>query len=346
MRALPIFLSLFPNILMADDIPLSSDVTAVTMYPSGASITREVPFSASAGQHDLILTDLPRDTPLETVRVSVVGAAMGSVTVRNDFVPPRGTDTDAAIKAAEAKIKRLEQALRTGRAGAETIRLEEKAADARMAFLQKLGEGEGIEQLGVAALRDLVDMIGDETLTAAKAAQNARIRADAAKRDLKGLREELDNARLALKSLVPEVEARAMLAVAVSGQEVLEGSLTITYNIWGANWQPIYDVKLDRASGALEFERGAFVSQSSGENWSDIDLTLSTVRPSERTAPGILHPWYRRIEDPDQFEKRSTAQSLGGVLEMSEAVMPAPMGAEEDAIAAAALRSKKLGDES
>ena len=42
----------------ADDIPLSSDVSAVTLYPQGATITREIPFEAPAGQHELILTDL------------------------------------------------------------------------------------------------------------------------------------------------------------------------------------------------------------------------------------------------------------------------------------------------
>jgi len=333
MRILPIILAFIPYIAMADDIALSSDVTAVTIYPSGATIIREVPFSAPAGQHDLILTDLPRDTPLESVRVSVTGATMGSVTVRNNFVPPRGGDTDAAIKAAKAKVEQLQQALRDGQAGVEAIRLEGEAAAARVAFLQKLGEGDGIEQLGVAALRDLVDMIGDETLTAIKAGQNARLRADAAERDLKDLREDLDQARQALNALVPEVEARAMLAVSVSGPQPLEGVLTITYNIWGAEWQPIYDVKLDRASGALEIERGAFVSQSSGENWSDVALTLSTVRPSERTAPGEIGPWQRWIEDPAQLDKRRTVQSLGAVLEMSEAVMPAPVVA--DAMASA-----------
>ncbi len=337
MRILPIILAFIPYIAMADDITLSSDVTAVTLYPSGATIIREVPFSAPAGQHDLILTDLPRDTPLETVRVSVAGAAMGSVTVRNDFVPPRGDDTDAAIKAAEAKVEQLEQALREGRAGVEAIRLEDKAAAARVAFLQKLGEGDGVEQLGVAALRDLVDMIGDETLMAIKAGQNARLRADAAERDLKDLREDLDQARQALNALVPEVEARAMLSVSVSGPQPLEGVLTITYNIWGAQWQPVYDVKLDRASGALEIERGAFVAQSSGENWTDVALTLSTVRPSERTAPGEIGPWQRWIEDPAQLDKRragqNLGQSLGGVLEMREVVMPAPM--EADAVTSA-----------
>ena len=328
MRILPIILAFIPYIAMADDIALSSDVTAVTLYPSGATITREVPFSAPAGQHDLILTDLPRDTPLETVRVSVTGATMGSVTVRNDFVPPRGGDTDAVIKAAEAKVEQLEQALRDGQAGVEAIRLEDKAAAARVAFLQKLGEGDGIEQLGVAALRDLVDMIGSETLAAIKAGQNARLRADAAERDLKDLREDLDKARQALNALVPEVEARAMLAVSVSGRQAVEGVLSITYNIWGAEWQPIYDVKLDRASGALEIERGAFVSQSSGENWTDVALMLSTVRPSERTAPGEIGPWQRWIEDPAELDKRRSVQSLGAVLEMSEAAPPARVEAE------------------
>ena len=59
---------------MAADIALSSRVSAVTLYPQGATVTREVAFSAPAGQHDLILADLPKGTPLASVRVAVEGA--------------------------------------------------------------------------------------------------------------------------------------------------------------------------------------------------------------------------------------------------------------------------------
>ncbi len=331
MRALPIVLAFFPTLVFAEDIPLTSDVTEVTLYPQGATVTREIPFSAPAGQHDLVLTDLPKNTPLDTVRVTIGGAAMGSVTVRNDFVPPRSVDDDAAIQVAEAEVERLEEELRQGLADVERIRLEEQAAEARVAFLGQLGEGEGVAELGVTALRDLVGMIGEETLAAEQAALNARLAADAAKRGLKDLKEELERARQALQALVPEEEARAMLAVSVSNDAAMQGTLTVTYNIWEANWRPVYDVKLDRAAGRLDIERGALVAQNTGENWRDVALTLSTVRPSEQTAPGQIWPWQRWIEDPadvrsKQLERAQSGSVLGGlVAEMADAELAAPV---------------------
>ena len=334
MRALPIVLAFFPTFVLAEDIPLTSDVTAVTLYSQGATITREIPFDAAAGQHDLILTDLPQNTPLDAVRVSVEGAVLGSLTVRNDFVPPRSGDDDAAIKVAEAEVERLEQALRDGLAGVERIRLEEQAAEARVTFLSQLGEGEGVAEMDVTSLRDLVGMIGEETLAAQQVALDARLRADAEKRGLKDLQEELDRARQALQALVPEAEERAMLAVKVSADAQMQGKLTVTYNIWDAAWRPVYDVRLDREAGALAIERGAFVTQNTGENWQDVALTLSTVRPSEQTAPGQIWPWQRWIEDPAQVRSKQLERTLGGAVVgalsgVADEAMAEPMVVEE-----------------
>lgn len=330
MRALPFVLAFFPTFVLADDIPLTSNVTSVTLYPQGATVIREIPFEAPAGRHDLILTDLPQGTPLDTVRVSIGGATMGSITVRNDFVPPRSVDDDAAVKVAEAEIERLEEELRQELAAIERISLEEAAAEARVAFLGQLGDGEGVAELGIDALRNLIGMIGEETLSAKQVALDARLRVDAAKRGLKELREDLEKARQALQALVPEDEARAMLAVAISDDAAMQGKLTVTYNIRDAYWRPVYDVKLDRKSGALEIDRGALVAQATGENWRDVALTLSTVRPSGQTAPGQIWPWQRWIEDPAQVRskqlERVQADSIVGALAgMAEAEMAAPV---------------------
>ena len=320
MRVLPFAIALFPTLLFADDIPLVSDVTAVTLYPYGATITREVPFSISPGRHQLILTDLPRSTPLETVRVEVAGAVMGSVSARSDFVPPRSEEQNSAIAAAEAEVARLEAALREARGQVQAIRLEADAAQARVAFLEKLGEGDGMAQMDVAVLRELVGMIGEQTLAALQAGHEASRRADEAERDLEQLVKDLDRARRALAALVPEDEDRAMLAIAVSSDQQATGLMTVTYTTADAGWLPVYDLRLSRESGALDVGRGAFVRQSTGENWQDVALTLSTVRPSEQTSPGDIWPWPRRIFDPEEIQPRSLSRleaeqdSFAGVL--------------------------------
>ncbi|MEQ9673822.1 MAG: DUF4140 domain-containing protein, partial [Roseovarius indicus] len=108
MHRLAFAFALLPTAVLAEDIPLVSDVTGVTLYPDGATVTREVPFTAPAGAHQLVLTDLPQSTPLASVRVAVEGAQMGSVSTRNDFEPPRTEETTAPFEAAEAEVERLE----------------------------------------------------------------------------------------------------------------------------------------------------------------------------------------------------------------------------------------------
>lgn len=299
MRAIASFLILLPSALWADDIPLTSTVNAVTLYPQGGTVTRQVDFTAPAGQHSLILTDLPQNTPLAAVRVAVEGATMGSVTARSDYVPPRDPETSAAIDAARDKVEGLEQSLRDGEAAVEAIRQEEEAAQARIGFLSQLGKGEAVAGMDAAGLRDLVAMIGEESLAARQAALDARQRAGAADRALKDLRKDLEQARVALRALVPQDTPRAMLAVAINTEQPAEGQVTVTYTIPEAGWQPVYDLKLARDTGDLQIERGAFIRQATGENWQDIALTLSTSRPSDQTAPSDIWPWLRRIADPN-----------------------------------------------
>ena len=305
MRALACLLILTPAALWAEDIPINSQVAAVTLYPQGGSIVREARFSAPAGQHRLILADLPESTPLASVRVSVDGATMGGVALRNDYVPPRDDETDAALDAARAQVEQLEEALRTGEAGVARIELEQQAAQSRVAFLEQLGQGESVAGMDAAALRDLAAMIGEETLAARQAALDAGLRADAADRALKDLRDDLAKAREALRALVPQDTPRAMLAVSVDAEAATEGRVTVSYTIDKAGWQPVYDLKLARAEGALSIQRGAFIHQSTGENWSDVALSLSTLRPSEQTTPGEIWPWLRRIYDPEAIRPKT-----------------------------------------
>ena len=338
MRVFASALFLLPSALWADDIPLRSAVTAATLYPQGATVTRSVAFSAPAGAHDLILTDLPRNTPLSAVRVAIEGAAVGSVTARDDYVPPRDPDSTAEIEAARERIETLEEALRDAEANVEAIRLEAQAAQARIGFLQQLGDGQAVAGMDAAALREMVAMIGEETLAAQQTALNARLRAGAADRGLADLRQELDQARASLRALVPQDTPRAMLAVAIHSATPTEGQVTVTYTIDEAGWQPVYDLRLSRDTGVLKIERGAFVRQATGENWRDIALTLSTSRPADQTAPSDIRPWLRRIIDPNAPMPKSLSRGAAADAVAELAAPQAAPQAEPMAVQQAAAR--------
>ncbi|MCZ4352215.1 mucoidy inhibitor MuiA family protein [Roseovarius aestuarii] len=321
MRVLPLILAVFPVTLWAGDIPLTSHVTDVTLYPQGATIHRQVPFSAPAGQHDLILIDLPARTDLNSVRVAVTGATLGGVTARRDFVPPRDAAESVAYEAAVERVERLEQALQGERAKIARMRLAQDAAEAQVRFLGQLGKGDGAAQMDVAALRDLTQMIGEQTLAARQAAHDAMQTAEEAERALKDTIEALEQARQARDALVQDTPERAMLAVSITADGATEGQLDISYQAHEAGWSPVYDVKLDRANSAVSMTRGAMIHQFTGESWKDVSLTLSTVRPSGRSAPSEIGPLLRRIEDPAKLMRK---EAVGAAYDQG-ALLAAPM---------------------
>jgi uncharacterized protein (TIGR02231 family) len=329
MRALACLLIVAPVLAWAEDIPVTSRVADVTLYPQGGTVIREAGFAAPEGGHRLILTDLPVSVPLSSVRVFVEGAQLNDIALRDDYVPPRSAEETAALQAARAEVARLEAALRDAEAGVEAIRLEEEAAVARVAFLDQLGTSRALAGMDPAALRDLVTMIGQEGLAARQAALEARQRADAADRGLTDLRDDLEEARAALRALVPQDAARAMLAVAITADAETQGVVRVAYTVPDAGWQPAYDFRLNRDAARLSIARGAFLQQSTGENWQDVALTLSTSRSSEQTAPSEIWPWLRRVFDPDQMQPKTLSRgaeaSFDSAAPQAEALAaPAP----------------------
>ena len=61
-----------------------------------------------------------------------------------------------------------------------------------------------------------------------------------------------------------------------------KATLRVTYAVRNARWVPLYDARLDTGAKdrkpALELVRRADITQSTGEDWSNVSLGVSTVR--------------------------------------------------------------------
>jgi uncharacterized protein (TIGR02231 family) len=90
--------------------------------------------------------------------------------------------------------------------------------------------------------------------------------------------------------------------VEVSVEVTREGNLTLVLSsmIPRASWEPSYDVRLAPDAKTAELTFKAMVLQQTGEDWNDVDLTLSTARPAVGGAPPELHPWHISLYHPQQ----------------------------------------------
>jgi len=85
---------------------------------------------------------------------------------------------------------------------------------------------------------------------------------------------------------------------------------------------------LDTESGDISMKTLAQISQRTGEDWADVDVTLSTLRPSAGTQLPNLNPWV--LDFSNNFARSKSAYSSKIAVDsvMMEAEPAAPVAAE------------------
>src|SRR5260370_418101 len=146
----------------------------------------------------------------------------------------------------------------------------------RFAEASQAGIGEKGEARPLADWRAAFAAVADEVASADSAIRDAERK----QRDIDREISRLESDR-AIKP-TSRLEVRIDLAAAAA----TKATLRVNYAVHAARWTPLYDVRLDtRAKDrkpALELVRRAEISQTTGEDWPDVALSVSTVR----SAPG------------------------------------------------------------
>ena len=316
----------------ADTIAATSRITAVTVYPDGAKLTREVSFTApAAGSHELLVTDMPYGSDPGLIRLAPSeGLQLGAFNLRADRLPPREDpltkDQQAAktaIEAAEATADQAQLALEAVTAGVE-------AAEAQVRFLSSFS-GALPDGATPDTIRSMAAMIGTETLAARQAALAAKAELPPARKAVTEAQEALAKAQAAYDALPSADMDYTALSVAVTAAAAGEQTVTVTQYVGNASWQPVYDLNLTREGGdKLVLDRSVLVTQYTGEDWDGVALTLSSSRPAEQAAPSQLWPELRSI-GPEVDEEDLMRKSLG-VADM--AMLPAPVAEAAPVVAA------------
>jgi uncharacterized protein (TIGR02231 family) len=314
---------------LGDTLTAESTITAVTVYPDGARITREVRVAIpAAGPHELLVTDLPALAEAGLMRLSAGdGLALGAFSLRSDRLPPREDPQtpaqEAAMAALDAAIAEERQAIRA----VDALRARVAAAEARIAFLASFG-GTLPETATPDSLKAMADTIGTESLAAHEAAVAARADLWPAEDALARAQEARASAEAALAALPARDADYTALVVAVEAAAPGDQLVTVTHYISGAYWRPSYELNLTRAGGdVLTVDRSMLVTQYTGEDWSGVELTLSTARPADQAAPSPLWPDLRQIGEKIEEEAYRTeaADAMGAGVPAAEPVAaPAP----------------------
>lgn len=336
-----LLLACLPAAAHAEEVRTTSEVDVVTVFPQGAEVTRLAKVSIPQGSHVVVLKDLPAALLQDSIRVQGEATGqieIGSADVRLFYV---SEDADATVISAR---KRLETELERLSDERQTLQNTIDAAVTQRQLIQNLvslptrpdpanGQSAATDWGGIFAL------IGERMAIANKTISDTQIAMRELDRKIADVQNQL--------SQQPGQELqRTELKVNVVAEQAVEATLRVRYQIDYAAWSPVYDARLETGSAKeapkLDLTRRAIISQQTGEDWTNVALTLSTTRPKAGSDAPDLLPLAVDVQQIalGRAYGGQAAGELDGATVAQDAVSEAPAMAPEPTMAKIAEERK------
>lgn len=292
---LPILLPLFFVGCLPALAASNAPVSRVVLYPGSALIERTA--NVRAGAQELQIAGLPASFDADSVQIEAdAGIEIGELVWRDSA-------RSAPLNAEEARLEKLVRQLSERVAQLDGERL---AAERTLKYLDALASpGDAIHDGNPQRVLDALRLGGVQ-------AQRRILEIDSEKRDLE---RELQARQRDLERVRPAVAAVRQLDLRLNARR--DGRVRLRYLFAEAGWRPAYRAKLDSDGRRVEIERLAQIAQRSGEDWSKVELALSTGQPQQRVAGPLPDPWNLSLRP----EQRPEARAMMPMM----AAAPAPM---------------------
>ena len=311
----------------AADLNAVSHVDAVTVYPSGAEVTRMTEAHLVAGDTTLILEDLPGELDAQSIRVEGAGGEgleIGSVDSKLTYL---------SSEAQDAERQRLEKQVETLQDERQALDQALSDADYQKRLLLSLADKQltpssedKSTHVDATQLGSLLDLVAMKLGVISKTIHEAQIR----QRDIDKEVSELQNK---LAGIAPAQAARMQVAVHLTTPAETDGTFKVRYRVSNAGWAPFYDARLTtpekNQKPRIELVRRAEVMQSTGESWENVALTLSTARPLGATSAPDLFEQEIQIYEPLASKMKSESEGLALRSDNAPAAAGAPKEMDE-----------------
>ena len=299
--------------------PVDSKISAVTVYTDRAVVTRSAAMEVPAGLTEVVFANLPQALNEQSLQVSGKGTA--SATILD--VSARQTYVDFTPN---ARVKELEDQLHGFGKQMRGIDDQANGLNAQSVMLDRMETALFAPPTKDVPRPDLTQFTNSLTYLTDQKAKVATARAT-----LDEQREELQNRINTTQAQLSELRGsggKAFKTVTVRVSAAQAGSLDIalSYTVPGASWAPSYDARVLSAERAVALGYFGVVRQSTGEDWKDVALTLSTARPSLGGAAPVLNVWNLDIFNPVMLQAYDSRRDES-MLKRAKAVnAPAPAG--------------------
>lgn len=263
--------------------PVSTQIRNVTVFLDGAQLTRTGQASVPDGKTTLLFKGLSPFIDPQSIQVKLTGnITIMSVNHQIDFLSER------AKSGLSRRIETVSDSLAYQRAQRSVLADEEKMLMENKAI--------GGNQTGY----QLTDL---KAISAYYASRLREIRLQSLQIEKVIDQKQQDSTKLQrqLQELSTSQKLNASnIVVHVSAENALTTAITLSYVVQNAGWYPNYDIRAKDIASPVQLVYKANVHQNTGENWTNVKLTLSNATPSQSGDVPVLNPYYLSFNQANQ----------------------------------------------
>lgn len=284
--------------------PVDSRIAGVTVYQDRAVVTRTATVQLGEGTTELVFANLPQALNEQSLQVTGRGTAQATildVSAKHTYVD---YTPDARVKELEDQLKGLGKQMRGIEDRQNLLNLQSSSLDrienTLFAPPTKEAPRPALNEL-TTSLNYLVE-------------QRGKIVAE--RSELEEQRTELQNKIDTVHKQLNELRGTGgrgfkTVTVRVSAPQAGNLEVALAYTVPGASWIPSYDARVLSGDRAVQLNYFGIVRQSTGEDWQDVAVTLSTARPSLGGAAPTLPVWIVDVFNPLALrEQKAREESL------------------------------------
>ncbi len=258
---------------------VESRIANVTVFLNRAQVTREAKTRIEAGKTTLILGGLTSNLDPQSIQVTGRGSfVLLGTSHQQNFL--NELNQPKAIKALKDSLAFFQKEIGSISVQKEILNKEEQM----MLSNQKIGGAN--QNLTAAELKAMADFFRTRLNEIAV----LRTKYD---EKISKLNDRQQKLQLQLNSQNELFNRNTSeIVISVSAEKITAVELEVSYVVANANWFPVYDLRAVNTKQPIQLNYKANVQQSTGEDWKNVHLKLSTTNPSLGGLKPELNPWY------------------------------------------------------
>jgi uncharacterized protein (TIGR02231 family) len=291
-------LLLATNADASDEKIVKSKISKVTVYSQGAQIYRRASYNVGKGVTEVVIEGVSPRIDANSLQVKATGNVIILDSKYSLFYPqPEPVQLEGLPLKIRKKISLLEDSITNINYEIQTYQDEIDVLVATKNILKNNGaiRGQGKVNDSIQLLQTAIEYYTVKMMEINKKLQSLNRKKDTKVTKRTGMNQRLvdlrnyqNNANLKNKPKGPVHR----ITVTLKSNESVNGRLNVSYLVSNAGWTPMYDLRSEITSGKVNLNYKAQVFQSTGIDWEDVPLTISTNNPYQNKTKPELHPWY------------------------------------------------------